>query len=66
MLTGHAVTISRVRGRVLALDEAGVAPAARLLVTTHPSCILRQRDDAARRRIFEAMITDLVLAARQT
>ena len=65
-LTGHAVTISRVRRRVLALGEAGVAPAARLLVTTHPSCILRQRDDAARRRIFEAVITDLVLAARQT
>ncbi|AFK56005.1 UdgX family uracil-DNA binding protein [Tistrella mobilis] len=64
-LTGHAVTISRVRGRVLTLDATGVAPAARLLVTTHPSYILRQRDDDARRRILEAMITDLVLAARQ-
>lgn len=64
-LTGHAVTVSRVRGRVLTLDETGVAPAARLLVTTHPSYILRQRDDDTRRRIFDAMVTDLVLAARQ-
>lgn len=62
-LTGHAVTISRVRGRVLALDEAGVAPAARLLVTTHPSYILRQRDDDARRRSFAALVADLAAAA---
>ncbi len=56
-LLGRAVTISRTRGRVM--EASGDV---RLLVTTHPSAILRVPDAEARAKAFDALVADLVVA----
>ena len=50
---GRAVTISRERGRPIALEGA-VA-----MVTTHPSYLLRLPDEESQRREYAAMVRDL-------
>jgi DNA polymerase len=50
---GRAVTISRERGRPLALGE-GVA-----LITVHPSYLLRLPDEQAKQREYAAFVSDL-------
>ncbi|MDC7121929.1 UdgX family uracil-DNA binding protein [Cellulomonas fimi] len=54
---GHDVTVGDVRGRVL--DEAG----ARVVVTAHPSSILRLRDDVDRTAALAALVADLRTAS---
>lgn len=58
---GRTVRIGEVRGRVLPPDAAGAPPAlpAPVLVTTHPSALLRIDDAADRRAAFEALVDDL-------
>ena len=54
-LFGKAVTIKAVRGRWQQLPEGEV------LVTIHPSFLLRQRDSTARRHEFDKFVADLAL-----
>lgn len=53
---GRAVTISRERGRPIPLDGGQV------MVTTHPSYLLRLPDEESRQREFLAMVADLSAA----
>jgi DNA polymerase len=57
-LLGRPTAIEENRGRVL---ESPLF-AAPVLVTTHPSSVLRQRDSASRRDALEALAADLRLA----
>lgn len=54
-LFGKAVTIKAVRGRWQQLPDGEV------LVTIHPSFLLRQRDSTARRHEFDKFVADLAL-----
>ena len=62
---GRTVRIGEVRGRVLPPDAAGGASAlpAPVLVTTHPSALLRIDDSAERAAAFQALVDDLRTAA---
>ena len=53
-LTGKAVTISRERGRAIALPDGG-----ELWITVHPSFLLRLPDDAAKEAEFSKFVADL-------
>lgn len=50
---GRAVTISRERGRPIALDGATA------MVTTHPPFLLRLLDEESQQREYAAMVRDL-------
>jgi DNA polymerase len=52
-LMGRTVTISKIRGSVLVVDSM------RLLVTIHPSYLLRIKDEAAKTREYEHFVSDL-------
>jgi DNA polymerase len=54
---GRTVTIGHLRGRVMPLEDG-----AHLLVTVHPSYLLRLPDEAARRTETERFIADLTQA----
>jgi DNA polymerase len=58
-LTGHDVTISRARGKVIPLRE-GVEG----FITVHPSFLLRLPDASAKEREYDRFIADLKLVAR--
>jgi DNA polymerase len=58
-LLGSHVRIGRDRGGPM---ESGLAELVAL--TTHPSAILRQRDDAERRDAMDALVSDLRIVAR--
>jgi uracil-DNA glycosylase family 4 len=58
-LMGRVVTLSRERGRLLHWCD-GVAG----LATIPPSAVLRKRDDNSRRREFDGLTSDLLLARR--
>lgn len=62
---GRTVRIGEVRGRVMPPDAAGGASAlpAPVLVTTHPSALLRIDDAADRAAAFDALVDDLRMAA---
>jgi DNA polymerase len=62
---GRTVRIGQVRGTVLPPDAAGGASAlpAPVLVTTHPSALLRIEEAADRTAAFEAFVDDLRTAA---
>lgn len=62
---GRAVRIGEVRGQVLdPPDEAGAAHDARaVVVTTHPSALLRLRDRSGWDEAFSALVADLRTAA---
>jgi DNA polymerase len=51
---GRAVTISRERGRPLALPDGQMA-----FVTVHPSYLLRLPDEDAKKREYAAFVRDL-------
>ncbi len=55
---GRPVTIGKTRGREHTVDGR------RVLVTVHPSSLLRQTDEADRDRAMAAFVDDLRLAAR--
>lgn len=57
-LLGRTVTISRIRGKVLELED----PAASLMVTVHPSYLLRIPDARGKKREYGRFVTDLVAA----
>ncbi len=50
---GRAVTISRERGRAIAMGDA------QAMVTTHPSYLLRLPDEASKEREYAALVADL-------
>ena len=54
---GAEAKVTELRGRRL---ESGWAPS--VLVTVHPSSLLRQEDAAARREAFAAFVKDLAVA----
>ncbi|MDQ2661884.1 MAG: UdgX family uracil-DNA binding protein [Actinomycetota bacterium] len=62
---GRTVRIGEVRGKVLAPDAAGGPSAlpSLVLVTTHPSALLRIEDAADRAAAFDALVDDLRAAA---
>lgn len=62
---GRTVRIGEVRGKVLPPDAAGGASAlpSLVLVTTHPSALLRIEDAADRETAFAALVDDLRAAA---
>jgi DNA polymerase len=57
-LTGRDQTISRTRGRLMAMRE-GVEG----FITVHPSFLLRLPDEAAKAREYEKFVADLKLVA---
>jgi len=57
-LTGKTVTIAKVRGKPLALDDG-----TRLFVTMHPSALLRIEDEADKRKAYRQFVADLKSAA---
>ena len=56
---GRAVTISSVRGEVLS-GEGDV----QVIVTIHPSSVLRQQDDQSREREYKGLVADLRRCAK--
>jgi uracil-DNA glycosylase family protein len=59
-LLGSKIRVTKDRGKPL---ESELAPV--VLVTIHPSAILRERDEPARDQAFRAFVADLALAAAQ-
>ncbi len=57
-LLGKAAVLSRLRGQVMEFDDH------RLIVTLHPSAILRMRDEAERHEAFNGFVEDLRFAMR--
>ena len=57
---GREVKIGAERGRLL---EPGIVGDAPVVITTHPSALLRLRDAAEREAAFDALVSDLRLAA---
>jgi len=60
-LVGKAVTLSRLRGQVVAFANAGGQQG---MVTIHPSSILRAPDEAGRRAAYAGLVKDLKLALK--
>lgn len=60
-LVGKAVTLSRLRGQVVAFANAGGQHG---MVTIHPSSILRAPDEAGRRAAYAGLVKDLKLALK--
>jgi uracil-DNA glycosylase len=56
---GRAVTIGKLRGQALSLDDG-----TRVVITIHPSALLRTQDDDARHAAYAAFVKDLKVAAR--
>ena len=56
---GRAVTIGKVRGEPLSLDDGQ-----RVLITIHPSALLRMQEEAEKRAAYAAFVRDLKVAAR--
>jgi uracil-DNA glycosylase len=56
-LTGRTLTIGKVRGQPMALADG-----TRLIVTTHPSALLRIEDDAKRQAAYLSFVADLKAA----
>ncbi len=59
-LTGKTVTITKLRGKPLALADG-----TKLVVTVHPSSLLRIEDDGDRHAAYKSFVADLKSAARQ-
>jgi DNA polymerase len=58
-LLGRIVTIGKVRGQAMKLADG-----AQLLVTVHPSALLRIQEEADKRAAYAAFVKDLKTAAR--
>jgi uracil-DNA glycosylase family protein len=57
-LTGNTLTIGKVRGRPI-----DMADGTRLIVTVHPSALLRIEDDDERQAAYQSFVADLKAAA---
>jgi uracil-DNA glycosylase len=57
-LTGRTLTISKVRGKPIALGDGTL-----LIVTTHPSALLRIDDERERQAGYRSFVADLKVAA---
>ena len=60
---GREVRIGAERGHVIEPESGSAVPAARIVVTVHPSSILRIRESEEREKAFDAFVADLRLAA---
>jgi DNA polymerase len=60
-LAGKTVTLSRLRGQVIAFANAGNQQG---MVTIHPSSILRAPDEAGRRAAYAVLVKDLKRAVK--
>ena len=58
-LTGKPIPINRLRGEILPLDEER-----KLVVTIHPSALLRIRDSDDKKREFTGLVDDLRFCAK--
>src|SRR5215475_894891 len=58
-LIGRTVTITKIRGEPIDLHDG-----ARLVVTVHPSALLRTEDEADKRAKYQELVRDLKVAAR--
>jgi uracil-DNA glycosylase family protein len=56
---GRAVTIGKVRGEALSLDDG-----TRVVITVHPSALLRMQEEAEKRAAYAAFVKDLKVVAR--
>src|ERR1043166_5365532 len=56
---GRAVTIGKIRGEALALDDG-----TRAVITIHPSALLRMQEAAQKRAAYAAFVKDLKVVAR--
>jgi len=56
---GRAVTISKQRGEALSLDDG-----TRVVITVHPSALLRTQDDDERHAAYAAFVKDLRVVAK--
>jgi DNA polymerase len=61
-LLGPAARVTRDRGQTFPREGGGTP----VLVTVHPSSILRAPDDASRREAYQAFVKDLKVARRHT
>ncbi len=57
-LTGRTLTIGKVRGKPIELADG-----TRLIVTIHPSALLRLEDEGERRKAYRSFVADLKAAA---
>lgn len=66
-LLGTSFRITKQRGELLDLDgeELGLEHPPKLLATTHPSAVLRARDED-RKRTYAELLADLKVAAKVT
>ena len=55
---GRPITISKVRGKAISLDDG-----AKAFVTMHPSALLRIKNQSDKKRQYEALVDDLRLAS---
>jgi DNA polymerase len=58
-LSGKSIVLSRLRGRRLELPDGR-----HVMVTTHPSAILRLPDEASRRKARAALVEDIKAAMK--
>ncbi len=58
-LSGRSVTISKVRGTPMTMEDGSL-----LVITVHPSALLRMPDRAAKEAAYRDFVTDLAAAAR--
>jgi len=58
-LMGRVVTITKLRGEALSLADG-----TQLLITIHPSALLRMQEEAEKRAAYAAFVKDLKVAAR--
>jgi DNA polymerase len=58
-LAGRVVTISKVRGTVMTLPDGG-----RMVVTVHPSSLLRMPDSASRKAAYREFVNDMRFCAK--
>jgi DNA polymerase len=58
-LAGRAVTISKVRGTVMTLADGS-----RMVVTVHPSSLLRMPDSASRKAAYREFVNDMRFCAK--
>ncbi|MFD6179164.1 MULTISPECIES: UdgX family uracil-DNA binding protein [unclassified Isoptericola] len=63
-LLGRPARIGELRGRVLDAPEDGSSGGAAVVVTTHPSALLRLRDRSGWDDAFGSLVVDLTTAAR--
>jgi uracil-DNA glycosylase len=57
-LTGKTVTIGKIRGKPVDLADG-----TRLIITMHPSALLRIKDEAERRKAYRSFVANLKVAA---